>query len=143
MALEEEGTIISVDGEQAVVAVVSHGGCESCPSASVCGGEGERRSVTAMNPVHARPGDRVKIVMHAKMYIKGTMIVYGVPAVLLIAGAMLGKTYADARMPGTDPDMVAAGAGFTLFIAAFIGAKLWSHRVEKSDKYIPVIEKIL
>ncbi len=143
MALEEEGTIISISDGSAVVAVGTQGSCESCPSASVCHSDGDERRITAINPVNAQPGQKVKVVMHAQMYLKGTILVYAVPMIILIAGAIFGKYLADNFFPDSSPDLMAAGVGFTGMVLAFLGAKYWSKGVENKEEYQPVIEKIL
>ena len=143
MALEEEGTVISTSDGTAVVAVSSKGSCESCPSASVCHSDGDERRITAVNPVNAQPGQRVKVVMHAQMYLMGTFVVYAVPMLTLIAGAILGKYLADNFFPEANQDSISAGLGLSGMVLAFLGAKYWSKGIEKKQEYQPVIEKIL
>jgi len=143
MALEEEGIVKAVEGDHAVVSICSQGVCQGCPSASICNSSGDERVITALNPVNAAPGQRVKVVMHAQMYLKGTLLVYALPMFVLIAGAVLGKYLADSYFPGLNPDILAAGLGLGGMAAVFMVVRRWSKAVEKSGDYLPVVERIL
>ena len=143
MALEEEGIIKTVEGDHAVVSVCAQSACQGCPSSSICNSAGDEREVKALNPVNAAPGQRVKVVMHARMYLKGTLLVYALPMFVLIAGAILGKFLADNYFPGSNPDILAAGMGLGGMAAVFLAVKRWSLAVDKSEDYLPVIERVL
>jgi len=143
MALEEEGIVLELSDDQAVVAVTAGSACDKCPSASICHSDGDRKTITALNPHKAKPGDRVYVVMHSQMYLKGTIIVYGIPMVLFIAGAILGNYMAGTYFPGWNADLMAAACGTLLLVLSFGAAKIWSRKVEGNECYLPVIEKIL
>lgn len=143
MALEEEGIIKAVEGDHALVSICAQGTCKGCPSSSICNSVGDEREVRALNPVNAAPGQRVKVVMHARMYLKGTLLVYGLPMFVLIAGAVLGKYLSDNYFPGSNPDIMAAVIGLGGMAAVFIAVRRWSMAVEKSGDYLPVVERIL
>jgi sigma-E factor negative regulatory protein RseC len=143
MGLEETGVVVSVDGQEAQVRIIPSGACASCPSSAICGPAGDEKITTAINPVGARPGDNVRIVMHARMYLKGTFLVYGLPVLLLIAGGILGKEWAERYRPLWDADLVAAAVGFGLMVSAFIVVRHWGKKVEQSRDYLPVIEGLL
>ena len=48
----------------------------------------------------------MKVVFKSSNYLKGTMLVYGMPALMLIIGAVLGKEYLSRFFPAADPDFV-------------------------------------
>lgn len=143
MALEEEGIVKAVEGDHALVTICAQGVCQGCPSAGICNSAGDEREVKALNPVNAAPGQRVKVVMHAQMYLKGTLLVYALPMFVLIAGAVLGKYLADSYFPDLNPDVLAAGLGLGGMAAVFIVVKRWSRVVEESGDFLPVVERIL
>ena len=143
MALEEEGIVVETRDDRAVVAVTGASACDKCPSASVCKGDGDQKTLTAINPYNAKAGDRVRVVMHSQMYLKGTILVYGIPMVLFIGGAVLGKFMADRYFQAWNADLTAAGVGTFFLVLSFGAAKLWSRKVEGNEAYLPVIEKIL
>jgi sigma-E factor negative regulatory protein RseC len=99
--------------------------------------------IEALNPVNAKVGQKVKIVMKPYSYLKGSMIVYGVPALALILGAVLGKEIFSHYFKELDPDTVSAIFGFGAFAISFLYIKLWSSKVLKKVDLKPVIEEIL
>ncbi|MCL4536171.1 MAG: SoxR reducing system RseC family protein, partial [Nitrospirae bacterium] len=76
-------------------------------------------------------------------YLKGTIFIYGIPSIMLIIGAILGKEYLSRLLPNTDPDIVSAIGGFGLFILTFLFMKVWMKRYEGKQEYMPVIEEII
>lgn len=140
--MEETGLVIKVDGQKAYVAVERKSACEACPASSICKPSDEDSIVEAINEARAQIGDRVVVSMKAFSYLKGSMIVYGIPALCLILGAILGK-----ELLGTfislDPELLSAIGGLGAFGISFVVIKLLSKRIERKTEYIPVIEKII
>jgi sigma-E factor negative regulatory protein RseC len=99
--------------------------------------------IEALNPVHGRVGQKVRIVMKSSSYLRGSAIVYGIPALALIAGAVLGKEVIGSLVSGFDPDLLSAISGFCFFVASFVAIKLWSGRLAGKTEMKPVIEEIL
>jgi len=75
--------------------------------------------------------------------LKGAVIVYGIPAIALVIGAILGKEFFSTYFTGVDPDVVSAFFGFGAFIIFFILIKFWSIKVEKKQDLKPIIEEII
>ena len=142
--MQETGIVREVVGHKAIVAVQKQSGCESCPGGSVCktlgGGEG---LVDALNEAGAQVGDTVKISFKPYTYLKGSIIVYGLPALMLVIGAVIGKEYLPNIITGIDPDIASAIGGFGLFILSFFVMKILSNRFEAKKEYMPVIERII
>jgi positive regulator of sigma E activity len=74
---------------------------------------------------------------------KGSMVVYGLPALGLVLGAVFGKEVLGRFFPGNDPDILSAIAGFTTFCISFIIVKVWTDRAVEKIESRPVIEEIL
>jgi sigma-E factor negative regulatory protein RseC len=140
--VEEIGFIKGVEGIMAIVSIPKKSACEGC-SLGVCKPEEQFMEIRALNPVNAHTGQKVRVVMKSYTYLKGSLIVYGIPAFALIAGAVLGKEVFSPFFSKFDPDIISAIAGFTAFVLSFIGIKLWSRRAEKKIEMKPVIEEIL
>ena len=71
------------------------------------------------------------------------MIVYGIPAIALIAGAVLGKEVIGNHFAVRDPDNISAISGFAACILSFFAVKIWSRMADKGNATKPVIEEIL
>lgn len=140
--MEEIGTVKSTAGAFAKVSVPKKSVCEGC-TAGTCKPDEQSMEIDAVNKAGAKAGQKVRVVIKSYTYLKGSILVYGIPAVALIAGAVLGKEIFSKQFKGTDPDIVSAIFGFGLFLMAFLGIKLWSLKAEKKTETKPVIEEIL
>jgi len=140
--VEEIGVIRSVEGPVATVSVPKKSACEGC-SLNVCKPEEQSLIIEALNPLSARVGQRVRIVMKSYTYLQGSLIVYGIPAFALIAGAVIGKEVFSSHIKNLDPDIVSAIFGSFAFAVSFFAIKLWSRKAGRKPGSKPVIEEIL
>lgn len=142
--MEEIGIVKEINGIKAIISVQKQGSCGSCPGGSVCRALGAGEALMeAYNHVEARAGDTVKVVFKSSNYLKGTMLVYGLPALMLIIGAVLGKEYLSRFFPAADSDILSAGSGFGFLIITFLVIKLWSNIFALKKEYTPIIEEII
>ncbi|MBF0505830.1 MAG: SoxR reducing system RseC family protein [Nitrospirae bacterium] len=142
--MEEIGVVKEINGIKALIIVRKKGTCDSCSGSSLCETFGVGEAIMeAFNKVDARVGDTVKVVFRESTYLKGTIIVYGIPSLMLLLGAMLGKEYLKPFFPAADPELLSAAAGFGLFAFTFLVLKLWSKVFEPRKEYMPIIEEII
>ena len=139
--MEEIGVVKSTSGVLAIVSVEKKSACEQCSGG--CRITDEGAELEAVNQAKATEGQKVRVVMKPYAYLKGSMVVYGLPALALILGAVAGKEFFSSFFSSLDTDIVSAIFGFGGFILAFVAVKIWSVRIEKETAYKPVIEEIL
>ncbi|MBI4691410.1 MAG: SoxR reducing system RseC family protein [Nitrospirae bacterium] len=132
----------SVQGMYARVSVAKKSVCEGC-TAGICKPDEQAMEIEAVNRVKAKVGQKVRVAIKTYTYLKGSILVYGVPAIALIIGAIIGKEIFGSRFKNMDPDIVSAIFGFGAFILAFLGIKIWSMKAGKKTGSTPVIEEIL
>lgn len=140
--MEEIGVVKSIEGITACVSVPRKSACEGC-TAGTCKPDEQSMEIEAFNKAKAKVGQRVVVTFKTYTYLKGTTIVYGIPAIALIIGAILGKELFSNIIKDIDPDMLSAIFGFSAFALAFLAIKIWSAVFEKKTESKPVIEKIL
>ncbi len=140
--MEEIGVVKSVQGALAKVSVPRKSVCEGC-TAGTCKPEEQSMEIEAVNRARAKVGQKVRVVIKTYTYLKGSILVYGIPAIALIAGAVLGKEIFSQQFKETDPDIISAIFGFSAFLLAFLGIKIWSIKAGKKTESNPVIEEIL
>lgn len=140
--IEEIGTVKSIAGGMAVVLVPRKSACEGC-TAGACRPDEQAMEIEAENRAGAEVGQRVKVAIAPSAYMKGSLIVYGVPALALVVGAVAGKEWVSRLLPGRDPDILSAVAGFAALVLALGLIKLWSRSASGKDSARPVIEEIL
>jgi sigma-E factor negative regulatory protein RseC len=141
--VEETGVVKELRGTMAMVFVKRQSACDSCAAGASCNVTAHGVEIEAFNPVSAAVGDTVKIHFKAFTYLKGTLYIYGIPAIALIAGAVLGKQILAGYWPALDADLAAAIAGFGLMAVSVIAVKLAIRKLEGKRELVPVIEEII
>jgi sigma-E factor negative regulatory protein RseC len=142
--IEEEGIVVEVAGGNAKVAILKKGACESCAAAGVCHPQDADKSfMEASNPLGAAKGQKVKVVLAPQVYLKASIILYGIPMVALIGGAIIAKNLAIKYSGEADSDLWAFIVGMACVFVSFIFIRNYNKKVEKTQKYKPVIVEIL
>ena len=141
--IEEEGVVEEVEGGIAKVSILAKSACESCSASGVCHPQDEDSFMEASNPLGARKGQRVKVVLAPQVYLKASIILYGIPMTVFVAAAILAKNAALRFGYGTDSDLWAFIAGVACLIISFFFIRLYNNKIEKTDRYKPVIVEIL
>ncbi|MEJ2190797.1 MAG: SoxR reducing system RseC family protein [Nitrospirota bacterium] len=139
---QEVGLVTGIEGVHALVTVEKKSVCEHC-TAGTCILTDDGAVIEAFNKAQAKVGQRVRVALTPYTYVKGSIMVYGLPALALIIGAVLGKEVLSPYFSSMDSDGVSAIFGFLFFALSFVLVKLWSMRAQKSVQYKPVVEEIL
>ncbi len=132
----------SVDGIYARVMVPKKSTCEGCTAGTCTMGE-QSMEIEAVNRAGAAAGQRVRVLVHTAAYLKGSLIIYGLPTLFLVIGAVFGKEFMPRFFPDRDSDILSAIFGFGFLIASFILVRLWSQQQVKKTDSVPVVEEIL
>ncbi len=141
---EETGIVTKVEGIMAMVAVQKKDACDACSAKDACTSTNEEEAVLeAINAAKAKVGQTVKISMKPLTYLKGTMLVYGLPLVMFLAGAIAGQKIGEEYFRETSSDLVAAATGFAALFLSLLIIKIWSGKTESKKGNQPIIEEIL
>jgi positive regulator of sigma E activity len=100
----------------------------------------------AFNLVHAKVGQKVRINVKTVTFLKKALVLYLLPIVALLTGAVLCKAYFTAYFRGASPDVpcvLSAALGFLLFLISLLTARLFPRKMEKKTEDKPVIESII
>ena len=145
--MEEEGSVIKLENGYAIVQTEKGSACSGCGSKASChamgGTDGKIMEMSAVNDINAKVGDRVVIAIDSVIMLKSSFLIYIVPLVVMIAGGVMGDSYAREHMPASDPDLVAGATGIICLIISFLGIKLWSKGLEQKAQYRPKIIRIV
>lgn len=140
--IEEEGIVAEVEGDSAKVAILKKSACESCAASGVCH-PGDQELMEAANPLGAKKGQKVKVVIAPQVYLKASIILYGIPMAVFIAAAIIGKNLAVQFGTEANSDLWAFIAGMACLLISFVFIRAYNKKVEKSQQYKPVIVEIL
>jgi positive regulator of sigma E activity len=140
--VEEVGFVKSIDGSLATVAIEKKNSCEGC-TLKICKPDAQHMEIEALNSAHAAVGQKVKVAMKSYSYLRNSAVVYGIPALFLVLGAIAGKEIISKFFTNSDPDIVSAFSGFGASAISFLWIKLWSLKTGTRRALKPVIEEIL
>jgi sigma-E factor negative regulatory protein RseC len=140
--IEEEGVVAEIENDIARVAILTKSACEKCAASGVCH-PGDQEYLEAANPLGAKKGQKVKVVLAPQVYLKASIILYGIPMAALIAGAIIGKNISIGYVGEKNSDLWAFIAGVVCMFVSFIFIRSYNKKVEKTQKYKPVIVEIL
>lgn len=135
--ITERGTVVSLEGDYAWVQSAAQSGCRRCAEGRGCGGGifarllGDRlHRIRVLNRLGAQPGEEVLIGLTESALLGGALLVYGLPVLLLVAGAVLAT-------PWGEP---AAVAGALAGLGAGIGLlRLSARRLDRAARFQPVL----
>lgn len=134
--LETRAVIVQTESHYAVVQASQANGCEQC-SGKGCGASklsmmfcSTPRQFQVENPINAAVGDEVIISIAEGAILRGIGLVYLLPLLLLVTGAMIGNHWV--ALPGQRDGYAAAGAVLGL-AAGFSIAKWISSRQDKNQ----------
>lgn len=139
----EQGVIIKVTGEKALVRVKRNTMCEGCNSKGACHslGGGKEMEAEALNIADATEGDRVLLSINPNSVLKIAFLVYLIPVIALVTGALLGEKYASRF--SLSPETGALLLAILAFTVIMIPIKYFGNKIGARDEYTPRIIKVI
>ena len=141
--IEEEGIVMEVRDGMAKVSILAKSACEKCASAGVCHPEGEDSTMEAANPLNAKQGQKVKVVVAPQVFLKASIILYGIPMAVFVAAAIIGKNAGLRFGDEAQSDLWAFLSGMAFMLVSFFFIRRYNKKVEKTQEYKPVIVEII
>lgn len=141
--IEETGVVTKTDGIVANVIVQRRSACDGCKVRGACEPSDKGMEIEALNLVQAKEGQKVKVSIKPQAYLKGTIVVYGIPLLAFVAGVIFGKNIGESYFRQMDSDIVSFISGFVALIISFLFVRVWSKKAETKTEYKPVIEEII
>ncbi|MBF0429145.1 MAG: SoxR reducing system RseC family protein [Magnetococcales bacterium] len=147
--MREEGLVIALDGEYALVSGQRQKACGTCSNLNTCtvlsGGLGQRSiKLRARNACHAQVGERVFIEISEKSFLKASFLVYILPLVVLFAVVSWSRYLVQTFEWKIDIEAVSAIVGFISLALTFYWLRQRSKRLEQGDQEGgPVIVEVL
>jgi sigma-E factor negative regulatory protein RseC len=143
--IEEVGTIVELKSKAiAKVLCTKSSMCEHCASAGLChmGDDNRSMQVEALNSLGAEVGDRVRLVTSTRSFLQSSFILYIVPLIALVIGAVAGEMIGHHITVGIDPNLLAALIGTTSLAGSFVLIRVASRAIPR-ENYMPRITEII
>ncbi|NOU01087.1 MAG: SoxR reducing system RseC family protein [Gallionella sp.] len=132
--LETRARIIKIEGEKALIQAESGLGCEQCKGKG-CGSSklgqlfcSTPRQFKVENTIHAKLGDDVIVAVDEGVVLRGIGLVYVLPLLLMLVGALLGSVWANDAEQQDGYAVIGAILGL---LAGFVLAKRISARLNQ------------
>ncbi len=135
--MKDKGKIISSEGSLAQVELDCISGCQKCPARHLCSNkEQEKGLIHVLNPVKARPGDKVTIEVPEGKYSKTLSLLFGFMLIASLFGMLLGAFCAGWL---SIPSYTGGIIGFFLGLIITGSALFYHFRKNKKDFYPEII----
>jgi sigma-E factor negative regulatory protein RseC len=140
----EQGLVTRIAGPVAVVKTIRTEACEGCAARDGCKmlGGGREVLMEVENALNAKPGDLVRISVSDTAFLKVTFLVYLIPAVMFLVGAIVGHSQGP-RFIDMDPGILGAIAGFAFMALTFFFVRLIGNKMGQAPSFKPVMTHIL
>jgi sigma-E factor negative regulatory protein RseC len=134
----EKGIVVKIDGGRILVEAARNASCKSCSAAGSCSGtlSNGRRRIWMENNCGAGMGDEVAFFFREKAMIAGSLVLYAVPAVMLIAGIVLGASLSG--WSGTDRELSSIAGGSVGLIMSYVITRIASSASKKRELFMPL-----
>ena len=128
--MQEIGIVESVNEKRGTAKVVfdRKSACDKCRMCLTASGDKMKVYVEVKNTLGAKTGDRVSIELHSGSVFKASLILYGLPLVMLLAGVLLGSFISD---------LAAALIGIGAAACSFLILRLLEPKFKKMGEFAP------
>jgi sigma-E factor negative regulatory protein RseC len=139
--IEERAVVAEAGDGYAWVEIEGRSACGACHAGDGCGTaalakvwSGRRVRIRAVAGLPLRPGDEVIVGLADGVLLRGALLAYLLPVLLLLGGALLGDAaFAGA---GEEPVVLAGALGLGL---GFLAARVLSRRFQDDPRFQPVV----
>jgi sigma-E factor negative regulatory protein RseC len=143
--IEEVGTVVELKGKLvAVVMCTKSSLCENCATNGNCalGDDDKSRLIEVQNALNAQVGEQVRIATTTKSFLQSSFLLYIVPLIALVVGAIVGKLVGENVSTGLDPNLLSAVFGVFFMAGSFVILRVGSSVLSK-ENYMPKIIEVL
>jgi sigma-E factor negative regulatory protein RseC len=143
--IEEYGSVVELKGKMtAVVLAQKSSFCKNCASMQSCQVGDDNRSmlVEAHNLIGAEVGHKVRLVTSTKSFLQSSFLLYIVPLIALIVGAVAGHLIGESMAAGPDPNLLAALIGTAFLVGSFFVIRIGSRAIPR-EAFMPRIVEVL
>lgn len=143
--IEETGTVLELKGKHTALVMCKKSSlCENCATSGSCviGDDDHTRLIEVQNSLGAAIGDRVLIATSTKSFLQSSFLLYMVPLIALVIGAVVGKLVGEQLASGLDANLLSAIFGVFFMSGSFVILRVGSSVLHK-ENYMPKVVAIL
>lgn len=143
--IEEIGVVVELKSKLlAVVMCTKSSLCENCATNGNCalGDDDKTRLIEVQNRLAAEVGEQVRIATTTKSFLQSSFLLYIVPLIALVIGAIVGLVVGEKITVGLDPNLLSAIFGVVFMVGSFVILRVGSSVLNK-ESYMPKIIEII
>jgi sigma-E factor negative regulatory protein RseC len=138
--MQETGTVVELRGRH--VAMVLCRKSTFCAGCAAIDEDGRSMLVETHNVLGAAVGDKVRLATRAGQFLLASFLLYVVPLLALIGGAVLGEILGAFYALPVDRNLLAAILGLTFMVGSFFIIRIGSRAIPRGT-FMPEIIEIL
>jgi sigma-E factor negative regulatory protein RseC len=129
--LIEEGIVLKVKDGIAEIAIIEKGDCAECSAKVYCSpSEGNKKKLKVNDPLGVKVGDRVKVSLKGSNLFLASLLLYGIPLVLLIVSILVGLAVFENLK---NKELYGFLAGLGVLVIYYLGVFIF---LRKKEEYI-------
>ena len=97
----------------------------------------------ALNTIGGRVGDRILLKISSKSLWKISFILYMIPVIFLVSGAIVGQKIGEKYFPSLGPDLCSVLSSILACALSYLIVRIFAKRVRGNRNYMPEIVKII
>lgn len=132
--LIEEGIVTESQNGIAIVSVVQSDSCTECSAKIFCHTENNVRNVTAKDPYGVKAGDKVQISIKGRNVVFASLLLYGFPLIILLAGIFIGTMIFE-----NNPELLSTLSGIAMVGIYFLFVYLVFQSKWGKKRFLPQI----
>ncbi|MBI9073444.1 MAG: SoxR reducing system RseC family protein [Melioribacteraceae bacterium] len=139
----EEGIIIKAENGFAKVDLSITDGCEECTAKIFCKPSEEKddaKVLTVEDPIGVKIGDRVKVSVREEAIFKASIILYGIPLIIMMGGIIFGMEMFSAS---NQPELYSFLFSVSIMAGYYTAIFLWGVLKKKNARELPKIISIV
>lgn len=143
--IQEIGSVVELKSKRiAVVLCEKSSACKHCASMEMCNAGNDNKSmlVEAHNALGATIGDRVRLAVSTRHFLQSSFLLYIVPLVFLLVGAVAGQYFGGRLLEGADPNLISALLGTGALVVSFVVIRAGTRALPR-ETYMPQVVEIL
>lgn len=140
--MKEVGIVRQQQGKKARVSIQRHAACGDCGACHV-GKDKMTMEALAYNEIGAEVGALVEVEMQFANVLKASMIAYGIPLVVFIAGAIFGYYLLNPMLGAGESPIPAFVTGIVLTAITYMAIRIMDNKGIFTKGYEPHITAIL
>lgn len=145
--VEEKAIVIGIEGNTVWVETQRKAVCDTCAVNKGCGtallskilGNKRSRLQALSNNLSFSVGDEVIIGLQERALVRGSMLVYGLPLLLMLLAALLAEVAAKHWLGATSTELLTIVVGGAGLFAGLLYLHRYSRRIAHDPRYQPVV----